>query len=79
MRRLAIIALLFTACRSNSHAKNDAGARIDAGGPDAACVTLGSNPTNDDLMNACTNAQKIYLSPSLPLLGSNGALPPLPD
>jgi hypothetical protein len=80
VRCLAICtALMFAACHSKSSAKDDAGTRMDAGGPDASCITLGSNPTNDDIINACTNATKVYLSPNLPLLGSNGELPPLPD
>ena len=59
--------------------KQDAGAVIDApptGGPDASCFT---NPTTyTEIINACTTAQKIYKTTNLPLLGSDGSLPPLP-
>jgi hypothetical protein len=88
MRSLITIfaALALAACSSNNNnnTKNDAplGPPIDApaaGGPDASCFTLGSgSATNDEIINACTTAQKIYLNPVLPLLGSDGSLPPLP-
>lgn len=63
---------------ANSTGKKDAGAVTDAppGGPDASCFT---NPTNhNEIINACTTAQKIYKTTNLPLLGSDGNLPPLP-
>ena len=69
---------------SNNNTKNDAavGPPIDApaaGGPDASCFTLGSgSATNDEIINACTTAQKIYLTPNLPLL-VDGGLPSLPE
>jgi hypothetical protein len=82
MRALSIVmALAFIgACGSSNHntSKQDAGVAVDAAaaGPDASCFT---NPTtNDEIINACTTAQKIYLHPDLPLLGSDGSLPPLP-
>jgi hypothetical protein len=31
-----------------------------------------------DIINACTNAQQVALSPVLPLLEADGGLPPLP-
>ena len=38
-----------------------------------------ANPTTyNEIINACTTAQKIYKHPNLPLLGSDGSLPPLP-
>ena len=84
MRSLTIIATLALAfagaCGNNNNTPKDAPTTpIDAptvGGPDASCFT---NPTtNDEIINACTTAQKIYLNPVLPLLGSDGSLPPLP-
>ncbi|MFT3770578.1 MAG: hypothetical protein QM820_34560 [Minicystis sp.] len=40
------------------------------------CVT---NPmTHVEIINACTDAQPIDVMPVLPLLGSDGSLPPLP-
>jgi hypothetical protein len=87
MRSLIMIlaAVALAACSSNNNnTKNDAavGPPIDApatGGPDASCFTLGSgSATNDEIINACTTAQKIYLSPNLPLL-VDGGLPSLPE
>jgi hypothetical protein len=90
MRSLITIfaAAIFTtgglACgSSNNNTKNDAAVvPIDApatGGPDASCFTLGSgSATNDEIINACTTAQKIYLTPNLPLL-VDGGLPSLPE
>lgn len=34
--------------------------------------------THEELMNACTDAEKVEKSPNLPLLLSDGGLPPLP-
>ena len=60
-------------------ANNDAPIVVDAGGdapPDASCFT---NPTTyNEIINACTTAQKIYKDSHPPLLGSDGSLPPLP-
>jgi hypothetical protein len=85
MRSLIIFAaLLLAACgNNNNNAKNDAAVPMDApaGGPDASCfdlTTIGSNATNDQIINACTNAQKVPIVENLPLLGSGGVLPPLP-
>ena len=79
---IATLTLAFAAGCSddaNSTGKKDAGAVTDAppsGGPDASCFT---NPTNhNEIINACTTAQKIYKTTNLPLLGSDGNLPPLP-
>jgi hypothetical protein len=84
MRALMIIATLALAFAAgcsddgNNTGPKDA-AVIDAppsGGPDASCFT---NPTTyNEIINACTTAQKIYKHPNLPLLGSDGTLPPLP-
>jgi hypothetical protein len=53
----------------------DAGPTIDAP-PDASCFT---NPqTNDEIINACTTAQKIFKTSHPPLLNPDGTLPPLP-
>jgi hypothetical protein len=51
----------------------DAGKKHDAG---ADCVT---NPrTHADIINACTDADKVDKKPELPLLLPDGGLPPLP-
>lgn len=75
---LAALALAFTAaCGNNNNTPKDAPmADAAVGGADASCFT---NPTtNDEIINACTTAQKIYVTTPLPLLGSDGSLPPLP-
>ena len=73
----ATLALAFAACGGDDGAKKDAGVVMDApGGPDASCFT---NPTtHEEIINACTTAQKIYKSSHPVLLGSDGSLPPLP-
>ena len=74
----ATLALAFAACGGDDGAKKDAGVVMDAppGGPDASCFT---NPTtHEEIINACTTAQKIYKNSHPALLGSDGSLPPLP-
>lgn len=60
-------------------ANNDAPIVVDAGvdaPPDASCFT---NPTTyNEIINACTTAQKIYKDSNPPLLNPDGSLPPLP-
>ena len=47
---------------------------IDAGAPD--CYP---NPTTYiEIINACTDAEKVVKNPVLPLIGADGKLPPLP-
>lgn len=62
---------------ANSSSKKDAGVVVDApGGVDATCFT---NPqTHEEIINACTSAQKIYKPTTLPLLEPDGTLPALP-
>ncbi len=53
-----------------------AGGSGGAGGGAPDCFT---NPkTHVEIINACTDADKIDKTPNLPLLGPNGELPPLP-
>lgn len=82
MRAILMSFLLLAACGDDGNpAKKDGGmadaAVVDAaGGPDASCFT---NPqTYDQIINACTTAQKIYKDSHPGLLGSDGSLPPLP-
>jgi hypothetical protein len=77
MRALMFAAILLaSACGDDGETKKDAGVR-DAGAPDASCFT---NPmTHEEIINACTTAQKIYKNPTLPLLEPDGSLPPLPQ
>ena len=52
----------------------DAGQEPEASVPD--CV---DDPrTHDEIINACTDAEKIEKHPDLPLLLEDGGLPPLP-
>jgi hypothetical protein len=74
----AIVALAFApACGDDGNTKKDGGVALDAApGSAADCYT---NPTtNDEIINACTTSQKIVKHPTLPLMGSDGSLPPLP-
>jgi hypothetical protein len=79
----AMLALASAACSDDVAAQHDA-AIVDAAivdgttdaGPDASCFM---NPqTHVEIINACTNAEKIDKHPVLPLLRPDGSLPPLP-
>jgi hypothetical protein len=63
----------------DNHAHKDAATPVDAGpdaGLDASCFT---NPqTHEEIINACTSAQKIFKPGKPPLLRADGTLPPLP-
>jgi hypothetical protein len=68
------------ACGEHGNAARlDAGPPADAavpGGPDAACF---DNPqTYNEIINACTTAQKVYKDSHPPLLNPDGTLPALP-
>lgn len=68
--------VLGTGCGDSKHNPQDAPQQIDAGTPDASCFT---NPTtHEEIINACTDAQKIYKDSHPPLLRADGTLPPLP-
>jgi hypothetical protein len=89
---LMCLPLVLGACGDdNSGTKQDAGTppidapktTIDAptvAPPDASCFDLSTitSPTNNEIINACTTADKIYKDSHPPLLGSDGSLPPLP-
>jgi hypothetical protein len=53
---------------------SDAGLAVAAVAPD--CYT--SPKSYVEIINACTDAEKVVKNPSLPLLGADGRLPPLP-
>jgi hypothetical protein len=78
---LASLALVFTVgCGDvGGHAHDDAAVVQDGGvdaAPDASCFT---NPqTHNEIINACTTADKIYKDSHPPLLDPDGSLPPLP-
>lgn len=72
--------LAFTgACGDDHSAPKDAAGDampVDGGTPDADCFM---NPqTHEEIINACTTAQKVTKNPTLPLLNPDGTLPPLP-
>ena len=94
MRLLTIlVASLTVACGDNGDTRKDAGAGSDSGVrdggmPDASCFTTAAidcaNPAvsadqcNTEIINACTNAQKIINTSKPPLLKADGSLPSLP-
>jgi len=74
------LALVFAAACSDdggpTNQPKDAG--IDAPvTPDAACFS-GDPVTHDQIINACTTAQKIYKASKPPLMNADGSLPALP-
>lgn len=88
---LASLALVLAgACGDNHGNQNKDGsvtppadAHVDGSTPatiDASCFDLSTipNPTNNEIINACTDADKIYKDSHPPLQGSDGTLPPLP-
>lgn len=89
LQTLLMATLLLCACGDDDEgpapSPMDGGVTVDASSPmdssvDAAvpedCYT---NPkTYLELINACTDAEKIEKKPALPLLKSDGTLPPLP-
>ncbi len=74
------VVLVLAACGDDGPSQTDAGAAdagvVDSSGADASCFT---NPqTHEEIINACTTAEKIYKTPVLPLLLPDGGLPPIP-
>jgi hypothetical protein len=60
-------------------ARPDAGPLPDGALPDGAPGDCFLNPkTHFEIINACTDAVKITKNPTLPLLLTDGGLPPLP-
>jgi len=83
---LALAIAPFAACGNDNKGTPDAkviqdppDANVDAmtAPSDANCITNPSTP--DEMLNACTEAQKVYKNPTLPLLKANGDLPELPQ
>jgi hypothetical protein len=67
--------VLAAACGGGGGQPKDAG--IDASGPpDASCFE--DPQTHEQIINACTTAQKVIKKPTLPLLNADGSLPALP-
>jgi hypothetical protein len=76
------VSLVFVgACGDDGGSTPEDAPTIDAGvdapsAPDASCFT---NPqTHEEIINACTTAQKIFKDSSPPLLDPDGSLPALP-
>ena len=89
MRRLMILialplALAAAACGNNAKKPPaDAGMPVDAppaSGPDASCFDISNNPnpTYNEIINACTTAQKIYKDTHPPHTLPDGGLPQVP-
>lgn len=78
---LAVSLVLLGACGDDGGATPEDAPRSDAGvdassTPDASCFT---NPqTHNEIINACTTAQKIFKDSTPPLLNPDGSLPALP-
>ncbi len=77
MRIVIFVIALAAACGGKSNVVPDAGPPADSTTqPDAACFT---NPTtHKEIINACTDAQKIERDVTPPLLNPDGSLPQLP-
>jgi hypothetical protein len=79
--RTLLLTLVFaavSACGSSSATPKDAApadASIDAVF-DASCFTDAT--TQYEIMNACTNAEQIFINTKPPLENPDGTLPPLP-
>ena len=76
---LSFLVVLGTACGSDGNNPDNPDTPVPADGPaptDANCFT---NPTtHKEIINACTNAQKIERNVTPPLLNEDGSLPALP-
>lgn len=57
---------------------SDAGGAGDASSATSASDCFPAPKTYLELINACTDAEKVDKQPVLPLLGQDGGLPPLP-
>jgi hypothetical protein len=85
MRKLAIFATLSlafaAACGDDSATPKDAAVVHDAptdGGTGADASCFNDPHTNNEIINACTTAQKIYVNDRPALQLPDGGLPPLP-
>lgn len=78
MKRSLILLMFLAACDDGGSNPKDAGPKdggIDSP-PDASCF---ENPqTHEEIINACTEAQKIYKDSHPALMNPDGTLPSLP-
>ena len=77
----ALVLAFATGCSDDAAVKHDAGvhdapADATSGGPDASCFT--DPHTHNEIINACTTAQKVYKSARPPLQMPDGGLPAAP-
>jgi len=73
---IAPLALAAACSASHNDQPKDAAPASDAGVADASCFTDPRTP--QELINACTDAVKVYKNSHPPLLNADGTLPPLP-
>lgn len=72
---LVLTTVFAIGCGDSKHDTGPMDAGIDAP-PDASCF---DHPqTHNEIINACTSAQKIYVTAKPPLQNADGSLPPLP-
>jgi hypothetical protein len=73
------LALAFTiGCGDDGGTVTPKDAAVDADEPDAPDCFAGTPTTHEEIINACTTAEKIYKNSKPPLLEDDGSLPPLP-
>ena len=78
--RFLLALCLFAACGDGHKAPDDSGVPGDGGvdaAPDASCFM--HPQTHEEIINACTDAQKVFKDSHPPKLNADGSLPPLPQ
>jgi hypothetical protein len=81
MRTLFVCLVFAVGCGGggNTETPKDAAVDTPTAPPDASCFDHFSDPPKyEEIINACTTAQKIFKDSHPPLLNSDGSLPPLP-
>ena len=63
---------------SSSSATTSSGSGGGSGGAGGAPDCVMNPTTHEEIINACTDAEKVAKDPTLPLLNPDGSLPPLP-
>ena len=75
---MSLAFVFVAACGDNGGTVKPVDAGVDTGpAPDAACFA-GTPTTHEEIINACTSAQKIYKNSHPAKLNPDGSLPPLP-
>lgn len=84
MRRIILAATIAMLAACGDDAMTDVDARnvdaaVDAGGgADASCFANPNPNSHVEIINACTEAEKIYKNPILPLTLPDGGVAPIP-